>query len=46
MLSSNFNQGTSSLNTLEMASDNFNAGIYKASFVSEFGKTTNKLLKQ
>ena len=46
MLSSNFNQGTSSLNTLEMASDNFNAGVYKASFVSEFGKTTNKLLKQ
>ncbi|TCK68944.1 hypothetical protein DFQ05_0454 [Winogradskyella wandonensis] len=44
-MSANFNEGTSSLNVLEMASDNLNAGIYKASFVSEFGKTTNKLLK-
>lgn len=44
-MSSNFNEGASSMNVLEMASDNFNAGMYKASFVSEFGKTTNKFLK-
>ncbi|RNC86997.1 MAG: hypothetical protein ED556_06120 [Winogradskyella sp.] len=45
-MSSNFNEGISSMNVLEMASDNFNAGIYKASFVTEFGNSTNKLLKQ
>ena len=44
-MSSNFNEGASSLNVLNMASDNFSAGVYKASFVSEFGKTTNKFLK-
>ena len=44
-MSSNFNEGASSMNVLEMASDNFNAGMYKASFVTEFGKTTNKFLK-
>ena len=44
-MSSNFNEGASSLNVLEMASDNFNAGMYKANFVKEFGKTTNKFLK-
>ena len=41
-MSSNFNEGASSLNVLEMASDNFNAGMYKANFVKEFGKTTNR----
>ena len=46
LLSSNLNEGASSMNVLEMASDNFNAGIYKASFVTEFGKSTNKFLKQ
>lgn len=44
-MSSNFNEGVSSINVLGMASDNFSAGVYKASFVSEFGKTTNKFLK-
>jgi len=44
-MSSNFNEGLSSMNVLEMASDNFNAGIYKAGFVTEFGNTTQKLLK-
>jgi hypothetical protein len=29
-----------------MASDNFNAGLYKASFVTQFGKKTNEFLKQ
>ena len=46
LMSSSFNDGVSSMNVLEMASDNFNAGIYKAGFITEFGNTTNKLLKQ
>jgi hypothetical protein len=46
LLSSNFNEGASSMNVLEMASDNFNAGLYKASFVTQFGKKTNEFLKQ
>jgi hypothetical protein len=45
MLSTNFNEGASSMNVLEMASKNFNTGIYKASFVTEFGRSTNKFLK-
>ncbi|WP_179345766.1 hypothetical protein [Winogradskyella ursingii] len=45
MLSSNFNEGTSSLNALELASENFNEGLERASFVTEFSETTNKLLK-
>ncbi len=45
LMSSNFNEGLSSMNVLEMASDNFNAGVYKAGFVMEFGNTTQKLLK-
>jgi hypothetical protein len=44
-MSSNFNEGVSSLNVLEMASNNLNAGMYKANFIMEFGKTTNKFLK-
>ena len=44
-MSSNFNEGLSSMNVLEMASDNFNAGVYKAGFINEFGKSTQKLLK-
>lgn len=44
-MSSNFNEGASSLNVLEMASNNFNAGMYKANFIKEFGKTINKFLK-
>ncbi|WP_411894495.1 hypothetical protein [Winogradskyella sp. A2] len=45
MLSNNFNQGTTSLNTLNLASENFNVGIEKASHITEFSQTTNKLLK-
>ncbi|MFD1064244.1 hypothetical protein ACFQ1Q_13390 [Winogradskyella litorisediminis] len=45
MLSANFNKGASSINVLDMASENLNAGIYKASFVSQFGKTTNQFIK-
>lgn len=45
MLSSNFNEGASSLNALELASENFNEGLERASFVTELSETTNKLLK-
>ncbi|WP_400079616.1 hypothetical protein [Winogradskyella sp. R77965] len=45
MLSSNFNDGVSSINTLSLASENFNIGLEKASHVKELSKTTNKLLK-
>lgn len=44
-MSANFNEGVSSINVLDMASDNLNAGLYKASFVTQFGKTTNKFIK-
>lgn len=45
MMSSNFNEGTSSLNVLEMATDNYKAGIYKANFVSGFGNSTQQFIK-
>ncbi|WP_431158573.1 hypothetical protein [Winogradskyella poriferorum] len=45
MLSNNFNQGTTSLNTLNVASENFNVGLEKASHLTEFNQSTNKLLK-
>ncbi|MFK7832500.1 MAG: hypothetical protein AB8B52_04415 [Winogradskyella sp.] len=45
MLSDNFNEGTSSLKVLDLASENFNMGIEKASHVTQFSKTTQKLLK-
>ncbi|WP_225034737.1 hypothetical protein [Winogradskyella sp. SM1960] len=45
MLSNNFNDGASSLKVLDLASDNFNVGLEKASYIKEFSETTNKLLK-
>ena len=45
MLSNNFNQGTTSLNTLNLASENFNAGLKKANYITEFNQSTSKLLK-
>ena len=45
MLSDKFGDGTSSINALGLASENFNVGLDKASHVTEFSKTTNKLLK-
>jgi len=45
MLGSNFNKGTSSFNTLSLASESFNIGAEKASHVSKLGNTTNKFLK-
>ncbi|WP_298894406.1 hypothetical protein [uncultured Psychroserpens sp.] len=46
MLSSNFNDAASSVNTLSLVSTSFNKGAEKASHVSEFGKTTNRLVKK
>ena len=46
MLSSNFNDAASSVNTLSLVSTSFNKGAEKASHVSEFSKTTNKLIKK
>ena len=45
MLSDTFNEGASSLTTLNLASKNFNVGLEKASHITEFSETTNKLLK-
>ncbi|MTE27501.1 hypothetical protein [Winogradskyella ouciana] len=45
MLSDNFSDGTSSINALDLASENFNVGLNKASHITEFSETTNKLLK-
>jgi len=45
MLSGNFNDATSSLSTLSLASENLNIGIENASYITEFSETTNKLLK-
>ena len=45
MLSNNFNEGTTSLNTLNLASKSFNVGLEKASHITEFNQSKNKLLK-
>jgi hypothetical protein len=45
MLSSNLNDGVSSFKVMELASDNFSAGLEKANHITEFSKSTNKLLK-
>ena len=45
MLKDNFNQGTTSINALNLASENFNVGLEKASHITELNETTNKLLK-
>lgn len=45
MLSSNFNEGATSLNTLNTASLNFNVGLKNANHITQFGKQTNELLK-
>lgn len=45
MLSDNFSDGTSSISAFNLASENFNVGMEKASHVTEFSKTTNRLLK-
>ncbi|RKE94981.1 hypothetical protein [Ichthyenterobacterium magnum] len=45
MLSSNFNEGTSGLNALKFAASSFDKGAEQMNYVGEFGKTTNKILK-
>lgn len=45
MLSSNFKDGASSLKALNLASENFNVGLKKANHITEFNKSTNRLLK-
>jgi hypothetical protein len=45
MLSSKFSEGSSSINVLNIASDNFTLGIEKASHITKLSETTNKLLK-
>lgn len=45
MLSNNLNDGVSSLKVLDLASENFNVGLEKATHITEFSNTTNKLLK-
>lgn len=45
LLSDKFNEGTASLNVLNTASENLNAGFETASYITEFSEATNKLLK-
>ncbi|WP_323787934.1 hypothetical protein [Psychroserpens sp.] len=45
-LSENFNQGATSFNALSLASESFNVGAEKASYVNKLGNTTNKFLKK
>ena len=45
LLSDKFNVGTASLNVLNTASENLNAGFETASYITEFSEATNKLLK-
>ncbi len=46
LLSNSFNESASSVNTLGLVSTNFNKGAENVSRVSEFAKTTNKLVKR
>jgi hypothetical protein len=45
MLSSNFNEGATSLNALNIVSESFDKGAASMSHISEFEKTTNKIFK-
>ncbi len=46
MLSSNFNDAASSVNTLGLMSSNFKKGTEKVIYVKEFSKRTNTLIKK
>ena len=46
MLSSNFNDAASSVNTLGLMSSNFKRGTEKVIYVKEFSNSTNKLIKK
>jgi hypothetical protein len=45
LLSNKFSEGSSSMNALNIASENFNVGIEKTSHITKLSETTNKLLK-
>lgn len=45
MVSSNFNEGATSLNTLKIASESFEKGAEQMNYISEFSKATNKIFK-
>ncbi|SDS63774.1 hypothetical protein SAMN04515667_2627 [Formosa sp. Hel1_31_208] len=46
LLSSSFNDAASSVNTLGLVSTSFNKGAEQVNHMSEFAKTTNKLVKK
>ncbi|MBR9915059.1 MAG: hypothetical protein GYB32_09585 [Algicola sp.] len=46
MLSINFNDAASSVNTLDLVSSNLNKGAEQVNHVNEFAKSTNKLVKK
>ena len=46
LLSTSFNDGVSSVNTLGLVSTHFNKGAEKVIHVNEFSKTTNKLVNK
>lgn len=46
LLSSNFNDGASSMSVLGMAGNQFDKGVEKVKYVNEFSKTTNKILNK
>ncbi len=46
LLSSKFNQGASNVSVLGVVGNQFDKGAEQVEYVSEFSKTTNKILKQ
>ncbi|NRR92226.1 hypothetical protein HSX10_11670 [Winogradskyella undariae] len=45
LISKNLNKGLLGMNALDMTGENLNMGLEKASYITVFGDTTNKLLK-
>ncbi|EPR73581.1 hypothetical protein ADIWIN_1611 [Winogradskyella psychrotolerans RS-3] len=45
LISANLNEGMLGLSALDLAGDNLNVGLEKANYITVFGNTTNKLLK-
>jgi hypothetical protein len=46
LLSSKFSEGTSNVSVLGIVGDQFDKGVEKVEYVSEFSKATNKILKK